>query len=71
MQTERDTVEVIAFLKHEDSEKVQKVQILEQQVKDLQLCAQVEKDKLILDYKNRMDELHSHLLSKDKEVRFT
>ncbi len=71
LQTEHDTVEVIGFLKQEDAEKDQEVECLKQKVKDLLMMAQIDKSELILDHKTRMDQLHSRVCSRDKEVNET
>ena len=68
-QTERDTIEVIAFLKHEDSQKDQEVDRLKQQVKDLQVKSRADQEQMLREHSDQLDQLQSSLEAKQKEVR--
>ncbi len=69
MQTERDTIEVIAFLKREDFERDHEVDNMKEQVKDLTGMARADKAQLLRRHADQLDQLQSALDSKEKEVR--
>ena len=67
-QTERDTIEVIAFLKQEDSQKDQELDRLKQQVKDLQVKSRADQEQLVREHSDQLSRLQSSLEAKEKEV---
>ena len=67
-QTERDTIEVIAFLKQEDSQKDQELDRLKQQVKDLQVKSRADQEQLVREHSDQLSQLQSSLEAKEKEV---
>ena len=67
-QTERDTVEVIAYLKKEDGQKDQEIDSLRQQVKDIRVTAHNERDVLIAEHEKKVTELEDALNEKNEEV---
>ena len=67
-QTERDTVEVIAYLKKEDGQKDQEIDSLRQQVKDIRVTAHNERDSLITNHEQKVTELKDALNEKNEEV---
>ena len=69
IQTERDTIEVIAYLKKEDNHKDDELDSLRQQVKDVRTAATNERDSLIEKYTQQVSQLESTLFDKNEEVR--
>ena len=69
LQTERDTVEVIAYLKKEDGQKDEELDALRQQVKDTRVTALNERDVLIAEYEQKIAQLEGTLNEKIEEVR--
>ena len=67
-QTERDTVEVIAYLKKEDGQKDQEIDSLRQQVKDIRVTAHNEKDTLVAEHEQKVTQLEGALDEKNEEV---
>ena len=67
-QTERDTVEVIAYLKKEDGQKDQEIDSLRQQVKDIRVMSHNERDILIAEHEKKVTELEDALNEKNEEV---
>lgn len=68
MQTERDTIEVIAFLKKEDAGKERELEDLQLKVKDIHMEAKREKDALLEKHYKEVTELEENLLEKEEEV---
>lgn len=67
-QTERDTIEVIAFLKKEDVGKVAELDKLKSQIKSLHIDAHREKETIMEDSSQRVAQLEASLSEKDEEV---
>ncbi len=68
-QTERDTIEVIAYLKKEDVLKEDEIDQLKKMVKDSKTEAHREKDELEEAYSQEIAQLEASLSEKDEEVR--
>ena len=67
-QTERDTIEVIAYLKHEDTEKDQELDHLKQQLKDFKVESRNEREALDDEHSQQISKLESVLAEKNEEV---
>ena len=67
-QTERDTVEVIAYLKKEDGQKDEELDSLKQQVKDIRVKAVNERDILVTEHEKKVTQLEGTLNEKSEEV---
>ena len=67
-QTERDTIEVIAYLKKEDAGKELELDHLRQEVKDLRVEATKEREALIAEYSHKIAQMEKELLDKEEEV---
>lgn len=61
-------MEVIAYLKKEDSQKDQELDALRQQVKDIRVTAHNERDALIGEHEQKVSQLESTLNEKNEEV---
>ncbi|KAL5474689.1 hypothetical protein EMCRGX_G026673 [Ephydatia muelleri] len=68
IQTERDTIEVIAFLKKEDKEKDTELGGLRQDLKDLHHETHKEREVLVQDYSDKVKTLDEQLKEKTQEV---
>jgi len=68
VQTERDTIEVIAYLKKEDSEKEQELDLLRQEVKNLRVEATREREALMADFSQKITAMEKELQDKEEEV---
>jgi len=68
-QTERDTIEVISFLKQEDMKKDDKITKYQNLFKDLKKEYKREKQMLINDYTANIESLQSSLVERTSEVR--
>ncbi|KAK3732686.1 hypothetical protein QZH41_009333 [Actinostola sp. cb2023] len=67
-QTERDTIEVISFLKQEDMKKDDQVSKLQQALKDLKREARRERQALVDSYSQEIHQLQDVLAEKANEV---
>uniref|UniRef100_A0A8D0HKL0 Basal body-orientation factor 1 n=1 Tax=Sphenodon punctatus TaxID=8508 RepID=A0A8D0HKL0_SPHPU len=65
---EKDTVEVISFLKKQDAEKEELIEKLKQQLTDLKQQAQEENDKLAEHYSGQLKGLEERFHKKAKEI---
>ncbi|XP_065845432.1 basal body-orientation factor 1-like [Oscarella lobularis] len=68
-QNEKDTVEVLAFMKREETAKEDKVSQLQLQLKDLRRDARLEKERLGLDFSAQFEALELTLHQKEEEVQ--
>lgn len=68
VQTERDTIDVITFLKKEDAVKDNHLERLQQQMRDLKKENRREKENIVEDFSKQINELEEHLTDKTKEV---
>lgn len=68
-QTERDTLEVISYLKQEDMKKDDQVSKLHQALKDLKREARKEKQALTDEYSQQIAQLQEALMEKTNEVK--
>ncbi len=68
LQTERDTIEVIAFLKREDSQRDHEMDNMKEQVNDLTGVTRADKVQLMRRHADQLSQLQSALDSKEKEV---
>ncbi|KXJ08501.1 basal body-orientation factor 1 [Exaiptasia diaphana] len=68
-QTEKDTIEVIAFLKQEDMKKDEQVARLNQALKDLKREARKERQNLVDSYAAEIHQLQEALAEKSNEVK--
>lgn len=67
-QTEHDTIEVIAYLKKEDSTKETELSRLKRVVSDLRTEAHKDKEALAEEYSQRIAQLEATLSERDEEV---
>ncbi|XP_019374386.1 PREDICTED: basal body-orientation factor 1 isoform X1 [Gavialis gangeticus] len=67
-RVEKDTVEVISFLKKQDVEKDKQIDKLKQQLTDLKQQAQEESEKLTEYYSNQLKELEERFHKKAREI---
>ena len=67
-QTERDTIEVISYLKKEDAEKVKELENLRQQLRKQRMETSKERDLLTEEYSQRINRLEVGLHEKEDEV---
>lgn len=68
-QSEKDTIDVITYLKQGDMEKDDKIHELEKQLRDLKKESRDEKDKLIADFNTSASELENKLHQRTNEVK--
>ena len=68
-QTERDTIEVIAHMRREDTEKGAELEHMRQRLKDLRAEASRERDFLTKEHLERVAQLEASLHDKEEEVR--
>lgn len=68
-QTEKDTVDVISFLRDEDIKKNNQINKLQQMIKDLKKEYTKEKQEMINDYTSQIETLQSALTEKTNEVK--
>eukprot|EP00794_Sanderia_malayensis_P017759 gene17759-19532_t len=69
LQTERDTVEVVAFLKKEDLKKDEQIDRMQQIIKELKRDTRKEKQSLIDNYTQKIHDLQDALTDKSEEVK--
>jgi len=67
--TERDTIEVISYLKREDSVKDQMIEQLQTQLKDLKQESRKDRESLIEDFTYQINTLEKQLADKKKEAQ--
>lgn len=68
MTTERDTIDVITYLKKQDQEKDHQVERLQNQVRDMYKEQRQEKQTLIEEYSKHINELEERLNEKKREI---
>ncbi|KAL4237666.1 hypothetical protein ACF0H5_002380 [Mactra antiquata] len=68
LQTERDTIDVITFLKKEDAVKDIHLERLQQQIRDQKKENRKEKELIVEDFSKQINELEEKLTDKTKEV---
>lgn len=68
-QTEKDTIDVISFLKLEDTKKDVQITRLQNVIKDMKKEYRQEKQTLINDYSSEVEELQKNLAQKTSEVK--
>ena len=67
-QTERDTIEVITFLKKKDAQKDEEVASLKSTIRELRQGAWKEWEEKESEYQQRISNLEADLLKKEQEV---
>ncbi|XP_013388908.1 basal body-orientation factor 1 [Lingula anatina] len=67
-QTEKDTIEVISFLKTKDQEKDEGIEKLQRQIKDLKTEHRKEKETIIDDCNEQIKDLEDKLEKKNKDI---
>ncbi|XP_045186628.2 basal body-orientation factor 1-like [Mercenaria mercenaria] len=68
LQTERDTIDVITFLKKEDAVKDNHLERLQQQIRDQKKENRKEKELIVEDFSKQINELEEKLSDKTKDV---
>lgn len=68
VQTEKDTIDVVQYLKKQDIEKDKKLEDLAQSIRDLKREHRKEKERIIDDLQGQINELEQKLASKTHEV---
>ncbi|XP_076803349.1 basal body-orientation factor 1-like [Clavelina lepadiformis] len=67
-QSERDTIEVVTFLKKGDIEKDEQISNLQQELRDLKKQARQDKENIISEFNNQVSDLESRLEQRTSEV---
>jgi len=67
-QTERDTIDVVTFLKKQDHDKDSQIERQQQQMRDLKKDFRREKDGIVEDFSKQVNELEEKLGEKTREV---
>ncbi|XP_041122206.1 basal body-orientation factor 1-like isoform X1 [Polyodon spathula] len=68
-RVEKDTVEIIAFLKKKEAEKDEQIAKLQQQLRDLKRQAREENEELVNGYTQQLNELDEKFKKKSNELR--
>ncbi|KAK0046843.1 basal body-orientation factor 1-like isoform X2 [Biomphalaria pfeifferi] len=67
-QTERDTIDVVTYLKQQDQEKEAQLERQQQQIRELKKDHHVETEKIVNDFSQKLNELEVKLSEKTREV---